>query len=97
MSISSQRWRALLHLGYCFKERKNWLLAQRNFEEALQTLPASEETTRKELMFALATGAADTGDFAKAVELGCELVNVDFGYRQIGNLVDEWQAKLQKA
>jgi tetratricopeptide (TPR) repeat protein len=92
-----QRWRSLLHLGYCFKERNNWRLAQRNFEEALQNLPAGEEATRKELMFVLAKGAADSGDLAKAVELGCELAHLDFGYRDIGNLVDEWQAKVHKA
>jgi tetratricopeptide (TPR) repeat protein len=92
-----QRWRAFLYLGYCFKERNNWRLAQRNFEEALQMLPAGEEATRKELMFVLANGAAQGGDFTTAIELGCELAHIDFGYRDIGRLVDEWQAKANKA
>ena len=91
------RWRSLQYLGYCFKERKNWRLAQRNFEEALQNLPAGEQATRKELMFLLAKGAAESGDLPKAVELGCELAKLDFGYQNIGKLVDEWQAKMQKA
>jgi tetratricopeptide (TPR) repeat protein len=89
------RWRSLLQLGHCFKERNNWRLAQRNFDEALQSLPAGEEATRKELMFVLAKGAADSGDLTKAIELGCELANLDFAYHDIGNLVDQWQAKVQ--
>lgn len=92
-----QRWRAMLHLGYCFKTRKNWRLAQRNFEEALQNLPPGEASFRKELLFLLAEGAAETGDLARAVEFGYELANIDFGYKEIGRLIDEWQARLQRA
>jgi tetratricopeptide (TPR) repeat protein len=92
-----QRWRALLYLGYCFKTRNNWRLAQRNFEEALQNLPAGEETQRKELLFQLAQGCAESGDLTKAIDLAYELANLDFGYRDIGRLLDEWQEKLQKA
>jgi tetratricopeptide (TPR) repeat protein len=88
-------WRALLYLGYCFKSRNNWRLAQRNFEEALQNLPLNEEVTRKELLFQLAQGAADSGDLAKAVEVAYELANLDFSYRDIGRLLDEWQERLQ--
>jgi tetratricopeptide (TPR) repeat protein len=91
------RWKSLLHLGHCFKQRNNWKLAQRNYEEALQDIPAAEQETRKELMFILARGAADAGDLPKAIELGCELANIDFGYRDISKLIDEWQEKLQKA
>jgi tetratricopeptide (TPR) repeat protein len=92
-----QRWRSLLYLGYCFKNRNNWRLAQRNFEEALQGLPAGEENSRKELLFQLAQGAAEAGDLAKAMDLGYELANLDFGYRDIGRLLDEWQSRLQQA
>jgi tetratricopeptide (TPR) repeat protein len=92
-----QRWRAMLYLGYCFKGRKNWQLAQRNFEEALQHLPPTEEASRKELLFQLAEGAAETGDLARAVEYGYELANLDFGYKEIGRLIDDWQARLQRA
>jgi tetratricopeptide (TPR) repeat protein len=92
-----QRWRAMLYLGNCFKSRKNWQLAQRNFEEALQNLPPTEGAFRKELLFQLAEGAAETGDLARAVEYGYELANLDFGYKDIGRLIDDWQARLQRA
>ncbi len=90
-------WRALLYLGYSFKSRNNWRLAQRNFEEALQQTPAGEDGSRKEILFQLAQGLAEAGDLARAVDLGCELANLDFTYRDIGRLLDEWQSKLQKA
>jgi tetratricopeptide (TPR) repeat protein len=90
------RWQSLLHLGRCFKERHNWRLAQRNFEEALQALPAGEVSRRKELLFELAQGCAEAGELAHAVDLGHELANLDFSYRDIGRLLDEWQARLQQ-
>jgi tetratricopeptide (TPR) repeat protein len=88
--------KALLYLGYCFKQRNNWRLAQRNFEEALALL-GGDEALRKEVLFELARGCADNGDLARAIELGYELANLDWGYRDIGKLLEDWQARLQKA
>jgi tetratricopeptide (TPR) repeat protein len=90
-------WRSLLYLGYCFKTRQNWRLAKRNFEEALQNLPPGEDATRKEILFQLAQGAAEAGDLATAVELANDLANLDFAYRDIGQLLDEWETKLRQA
>jgi tetratricopeptide (TPR) repeat protein len=90
-------WQALLHLGHCFKARNNWRLAERNFEEALQHLPPGEMTHRKELLFELANGLAESGDLSRAVDLATELANLDFGYRDIGQLLDDWQQRLRKA
>ena len=90
-------WKAAMHLGLCFKKRNNWRLAQRNFEEALTQVPASEEEGRKELLYQLATGSAEAGELQKAVDLGHDLANIDFGFRDIGKLLDEWQSRLQDA
>lgn len=89
--------KSLVYLGYCFKNRNNWRLAQRNFEEALQNLTPNDEGLRKEIMFQLAQGYAESGDLAKATEIGLELANIDFSYKNIGVLLDEWQGKMQKA
>ena len=89
-------WQALMYLGYCFKGRNNWRLAQRNFEEALQNVPPGEDDKRKELLFQLANGAAEAGDLSHAVELGYELANMEFSYRNIGRLIDEWQTRIQQ-
>jgi tetratricopeptide (TPR) repeat protein len=91
-----QHWKALLHLGYCFKARSNWRLAERNFEEALKDLPSVEVSARKELLFELAQGNADAGNLERAVELGMELANLDFSYKDVGQLLDSWQARVEQ-
>lgn len=90
-------WRALLYLGYCFKNRNNWRLAKRNFEEALQQMPPAEDAARKEVLFQLAQGAAEAGEWSFAVDMGHELANLDFTYNDIGRLLDEWTARMQQA
>ena len=89
------RWQSLIQLGYCFKARNNWRLAQRNFEEALRLLPVQEAPRKKEVLFVLAQGCAESGDLGHAIDLGNELANIDFSYREIGRLLDEWQSKLE--
>jgi tetratricopeptide (TPR) repeat protein len=87
-----------MYLGLCFRKRNNWRLAQRNFEEALAALTGPhDESARKEVLFQLATGSADAGDLPRAVELGHELANIDFGFKGISKLLDEWAAKTQEA
>lgn len=88
-------WQTALYLGHCFKARNNWRLAKRNFEESLRNLPPSEKERRKEVLFLLAEGCAANGELEQAVEMGHELANVDFGYHDIGRLLDDWQARLQ--
>jgi tetratricopeptide (TPR) repeat protein len=88
------QWKALLYLGFCFKTRNNWRLAQRNFEEALPLLPPTEDGWRKEILFQLAQGSAESGDLPKAIDLGHELANMDFTFHDIGKLLDEWQDRL---
>ena len=85
--------RAAMYLGVCFRKRNNWKLAQRNFEEALVALTApADEPARKEVLFQLATGSAENGELPRAVDLGHELANIDFGYKNIGRLLDDWHA-----
>lgn len=91
------KWRAGLSLGLCFRKRNNWRLAQRNFEEALAAVPESEEGGRKELLYQLATGAAEQDDLARAIDLGHELANLDYSFKGIGKLLDDWNDRLQNA
>lgn len=89
-------WKAALNLGICFKKRNNWRLAQRNLEEALAALPDGEDAGRKELLYHLATGFAGAGDLQKATDFAHDLANIDFGYRDIGKLIDEWESRLNE-
>jgi tetratricopeptide (TPR) repeat protein len=85
--------KALFYLGFCFQTRKNWRLAERNFEEALKQLSADDTELRKEAMYYLAIGSAEAGDFNRAIEFGCELADIDFSYKDISERLDEWQTK----
>jgi tetratricopeptide (TPR) repeat protein len=88
-------WQSSYYLGQCFKERNNWKLARRNLEEALREMPPGEVAPRKDVLFLLASGCAEAGELEHAIELGLELANLDFAFRDIGRLLDEWQAKLK--
>ena len=88
--------KAAFYLGMCFKSRNNWRLAQRNFEEALQHLGPADESLRKETMHILAVGYAETGELDRAIDLGCELANLDYSYKNIGAMLEDWQAKAAK-
>ena len=92
-----QRWQAQIQLGHCFKARNNWRLAQRNYEEALRLLPIAETAKKKEVLFLLAQGCAESGDLAHAIDLGHELANIDFSYRDIGRLLDQWETRREGA
>ncbi|HSQ54239.1 MAG TPA: tetratricopeptide repeat protein, partial [Gemmata sp.] len=91
------KWKAAMLLGVCFKKRNNWRLAQRNFEEALLAVPEGEESGKKELLYQLASGCAENGDLPRALDLGHELANLDFSFKNIGKLLDEWNDRLQSA
>jgi len=94
------RWQSSLQLGFCFKARKNWKLAQRNFEDALEQLPTDEPNEfahRKDLLYELARGHAEAGDLPRAIELGSELAHLDFAHRDVAKLLDEWQARQRQA
>jgi len=86
------RVRALVHLGHCFKAKRNAALAKRNFSEAMEALGAGEDELRKELLYELALLAAGEKDWEAAVQLGNELANQDFAYRNIGKLLEQWEA-----
>jgi tetratricopeptide (TPR) repeat protein len=92
-----QLWRALIYLGFAFKSRNNWRLAQRNFKESLDQIPPNEENQRKEVLYQLATGHSEAGELNQAIDMGSELANLDFNYREIGQLLDQWQEKLQES
>jgi tetratricopeptide (TPR) repeat protein len=91
------KWKSGLYLGICFQKRNNWRLAQRNFEEALAAIPPTEEGGKKELLYQLATGSAENGDLPRALDLGHELANMDYAFKSIGKLIDEWHERVQNA
>lgn len=89
-------WKALIALGKCFSMKGNATLARRNLEDALKSLPQTEDASRKEILFSLALSYASESDFAKAVEIGNEIANIDFTYQGIGKLLEEWMLRAKQ-
>lgn len=87
-------WSCAMYLGHSFKARKNWRLAKRNFTEALEAMPKNETEPRKEVLFNLAQGCAEANDLSEAIEWGNELANLDFRYKNIHQLLDDWETQL---
>jgi tetratricopeptide (TPR) repeat protein len=88
--------RALIGLGKCFAHKKNIPLARRNLQEALDLLPPNDEELRKEVLYELAVLAAQEKDYESALRFGVEVANADYFYRDIGKLVEQWQAEASK-
>jgi tetratricopeptide (TPR) repeat protein len=88
------QWQSLAYLGLSFERLSVWRLAQRNFKDALAKIPAAEIDWRKRILFHLAKGSAEAGELDQAIELGFELANVDFTYRQIDQLLALWQKQV---
>jgi len=55
-----------------------------------------DDLLRKEAMFHLAEGFARSGEIERAIELGSDLANLDYGYKDIGTLLEEWQTRTAK-
>jgi tetratricopeptide (TPR) repeat protein len=89
-----RRAQAAYYLGLAFRSRNDWDSARHSFEEALQHLEPGEVELRKDLLFQLANGAAQAGDLNHALELGQELAREDPAYRDVGRLLEDWQARL---
>ena len=65
-------------------------------KEALKNLPDGEQEHRKEVMFLLAQGYAEAGELPRAVELALDLADMDYSYRNIGQLLEEYQRRLEE-
>jgi tetratricopeptide (TPR) repeat protein len=85
--------KTMAYLGFCFKKRNNWRLAQRNLEESLQFV--GDDSLKKEILYTLAKGHAEVEEFPRAIDLAHELANLDYGFRDIGKLLEEWERRLQ--
>ena len=90
------RIRVLIYLGLCFIARNNWRLAQKNLEDGLAQMTAMEEHFRKDVMYHLACGYAANSELQKAIDLGSDLANIDYNFRDIGPKIEQWQAKKDK-
>ncbi|MHC4606200.1 MAG: tetratricopeptide repeat protein [Planctomycetota bacterium] len=80
------------YLGLAFQKKGHFDMADQQFEHALNSGVLGEDK-RLSLIYQRATTQADGGNFAKAIELGKEIMQTNIGYRDISQLVEDWTAK----
>ena len=79
---------ALLALGQCFQQIKQYKLAQSHYQEAIGSISDQGESKKKALYLAtkLAFGLKD---FVNADNFAHQLAAIDFSYKDIGDLLDK--------
>ena len=90
------RWQALTQLGHCFKARTTGASLSETLRKRLRLSPTAEAAKKKEVLFLSARAAPKRAICARR---GCRqrLANIDFSYRDIGRMLDEWQTRLDGA
>lgn len=86
----------LLALGKCFYKIKQYKLAMQNFEAAVETIPQQDEDRKKDAFYCAGTLALALQDLAKAEKYLSELAGLDFGYRDVSDLLDKLEKKKEE-
>ena len=73
------------------------LASQLAYSQSLAVDDTAVYYTANKVLFQLATGSAENGELPRAMDLGHELANIDFSYKNIGDLLDEWHERVAQA
>ncbi len=79
---------ALLALGQCFQQIKQYKLAMLHFQEAVLNITDQGENKKKALYFA-AKLSLGLKDYEKADDYANQLAAIDFSYKDVGELLDK--------
>lgn len=78
-----------LELGECFQKIKQYQLAMRNYQTAVETLTDREMDARKRALYRAGVLAAGLQDVDAAQKYLAELAGLDFGYRDVAERLDK--------
>lgn len=78
----------ILLLGECFEEINKGRMALRHYEEAVQEIPDRDEENKKRALYHAGKVAIELGDRDKAEQYLNILAALDFGYRDVAELLD---------
>jgi tetratricopeptide (TPR) repeat protein len=78
-----------LELGECFQKIKQYPLAMRNYQTAVETLTDREMDLRKRALYRAGVLAAGLQDVDAAQKYLSTLAEVDFGYRDVAERLDK--------
>jgi len=85
-----------LELGECFQKIKQYQLAMRNYEVAIESLTDRELELRKRAMYRAGVLAAGLNDVDTARKYLSTLAELDFGYRDVVQRLDKLSAPKDK-
>ena len=90
-SDPGRRGEVLLHLGECFQQIKQYPLAMRNYEAAVEATAGDLDVERRKLALYRAGKIAMVAfkDLAKADNYLNELAGLDFAYKDVADLLDK--------
>lgn len=83
-----KRGEALLALGQCFQQIKQYKLALTHFQQAVQEISEQGES-RKKALYLTAKLALGLKEYEKADEYANQLAAIDFSYKDVGELLDK--------
>ena len=78
-----------LELGECFQKIRQYQLAMRNYQTAVETLTDQEQDLRKRALYRAGVLAAGLDDVDSARKYLSTLAELDFGYRDVAQRLDK--------
>ena len=87
--VPGKRGECLLRLGQCFQKIKQYQLAMSHFEQATQQIPDRDADNKKIALYCAGRLALGLKDVEKAEKFLTTLAGIDFGYKDVGELLDK--------
>ncbi len=76
-------------IGRCFHSKKNLRMARRHYEQALEAVAEADEQAIKEVHYLLGRVCEDLGDRSAAIEHYEKVAEIDYGYRDVAQRLDQ--------
>jgi len=86
---SRRRGAVALELGECFQKIKQYPLAMRNYQTAVESLGDREVESRKRALYRAGVLAAAMKDKDAALKFLSNLAELDFGYRDVAERLEK--------
>jgi tetratricopeptide (TPR) repeat protein len=79
----------LLHLGECFQHIEQFKLAMNNYAQAVDTIPDTQEDTKKTALYRAGVLCMGLKEYKKAEDYLTELAAREYGYKDVAERLDK--------
>lgn len=80
---------AHFYLGRAFQSKKMYDIADKQYEGAFEGVLSQQ--VQLNIMYYRAICAADSGNKAKAIDIGKKILEIEISYRDMGQMVEKWE------